>query len=738
MNMDKRKLMLLAALGLSGVMYAQTWIWYPGDYEIWLGNRMNNRRTERGSFFPPFWKTDSHYVVVEFSKEVNLSSAETIRICAEGRYSVKLDGKLQFGMPDTFKIPAGRHKLNIKVWNQTTPPTIFVDGRTIKSDSSWKVTNEDKEWIDESGKASDTSTTVYMNAGQWNFNDAASRPSAFRLNRKVEKPVRIIPVKGGTLYDFGKETFGYLSFTGLKGEGRINIYYGESREEALDTMYCETLDKLEICAGKIKNLTDGVIYNPHDHKTGNGTYIMDNSKAFRYVYVAGEGAADYGEVSMLYEYAPEEYRGQFSCNDEELNRIWNVGAYTMHLTTREFFIDGIKRDRWVWSGDAIQSYLMNYYLFFDSDCVKRTIWLLRGKDPVTSHINTIMDYTFYWFQSVYDYYMYTGDRDFLVQLYPRMKSLMAYVLGRTDADGMVEGMAGDWVFIDWADGYLSKKGQLSFEQVLFCKSLETMALCAGLTGEKSDENLYHGLFSALRSKLIPHFWNKQRKALVHAVENGKQSDEVTRYANMFAVLFDYLSPSQKTEVRNSILKNDRILKITTPYMRFYELEALCALGDRDMVMKEMKSYWGGMLKEGATTFWEKYNPSEKKEQHLAMYGRPYGKSLCHAWGASPIYLLGKYYLGVRPVKPGYEEFAISPSLGGLKWIKGDVPVPGGKIHVYMDKRIIEVSADKGSGYLYFNSSAMPEVSSGQVEMTGDGAYKLWIPAGSPKVTVRYR
>ena len=44
---------------------------------------------------------------------------------------------------------------------------------------------------------------------------------------------------------------------------------------------------------------------------------------------------------------PEEYRGSFKCNDEELNRIWEVGAYTMHLTTREFFIDGIKRDRWV-------------------------------------------------------------------------------------------------------------------------------------------------------------------------------------------------------------------------------------------------------------------------------------------------------------------------------------------------------------------------------------------------------
>lgn len=38
-----------------------------------------------------------------------------------------------------------------------------------KSDASWKVTYEDKEWIDESGKASDTSATVYMDAGSWNF-----------------------------------------------------------------------------------------------------------------------------------------------------------------------------------------------------------------------------------------------------------------------------------------------------------------------------------------------------------------------------------------------------------------------------------------------------------------------------------------------------------------------------------------------------------------------------------------
>jgi hypothetical protein len=83
-----------------------------------------------------------------------------------------------------------------------------------------------------------------------------------------------------------------------------------------------------------------------------------------------------------------------------------------------------------------------------------------------------------------------------------------------------------------------------------------------------------------------------------------------------------------------------------------------------------------------------------------MYGRPYGKSLCHAWGASPVYLLGKYYLGVRPTKPGYEEFEIHPSLGGLEWMEGDVPTPHGMIHVYMDRNTIKIRATEGRGTLY--------------------------------------
>ena len=665
-----------------------TWIWYPGDFEVWLGNLFNNRRTERGAMFPPFWKQDSHWPTVEFSKAFSLDREETITIACEGLFNLALDGKLQFGQPKTFTVPQGEHKLNLKVWNQATPPALFIDGETIKTDSTWIVTYEDKLWIDENGIAHGSG--IYVPAASWCFNSPDTPPSAYHLEREERRPECCYAITtNGTLYDFGQETFGYLKLKGLKGTARI--YYGESREEALDKEHCETLDVVN----------------------------CQLSKAFRFVYIEKDEGASYDEVLMDYEFAAfdESRSGSFRCNDEELNKIWDVAAYTMDLTTREFFMDGIKRDRWTWSGDAIQSYLMNYYLRFDTECVKRTIRQLRGKDPVTAHINTIMDYTFYWFKSVLDYYQYTGDKAFVREMWPRMETMMDYVLSRTNNEGMAEGQPDDWIFVDWVDFPMHKRGTLCFEQILFMKALETMAVCADVlytaccdsvstddierTVYALSHKKYRILAENLRNKIKQTFWSYDQKLYYHAIEDGQMNRQVTKFPNMFAILYGLSYKEEQKEIMQSVMLNPAIPPITTPYMRFYELETLCMMGYQTQVLGEMKDYWGGMIREGATSFWEKYNPEETGVQHLAMYGRPYGKSLCHAWGASPIYLIGKYFLGVSPTKPGYEEYEVRPVLGGLEWMQGDVPTPFGLIHVEMDSKQIKIRATGGRGTLYY-------------------------------------
>ena len=667
-----------------------TWIWYPGDFEIWLGNRFNNRRTERGAMFPPFWKQDAHWPMVEFSKTVRLTHTEKVSIIAEGQFSLKIDGYLQFGMPDTFLIPRGEHHVNIKVYNPATPPALYIDGETIKSDGSWLATYEDKIWIDENGEAHGSGQ--YVPSGYWNFDDPEKGPSTYALPRREEEAVSLTPMGRGLLADFGKETMGYLTIKGIEGEGQLNIFYGESREEALDKGFCETLDQLSI-------LPDAIIDNATNTAAGRTSrYTLPMSKAFRYVYLEATGNVTLSALSVEYEYAPfdETHSGHFRCSDEALNHIWDVAAYTMDLTTREFFVDGIKRDRWTWSGDAIQSYLMNYYLRFDTGCVRRTIRQLRGKDPVTAHVNTIMDYTFYWFKSILDFYLYTGDLAFVSEMWPRMVTLMDYVLNRTNADGMAEGQPDDWIFVDWVDFPMHKRGTLCFEQLLFCKALETMHTCATLLGIDSP---YGEKASALLSKVKSTFWSEEHQAFLHAIEEGELNKMVTKFPNMFAILYGYADDREREAILRHVLLNKQIEAITTPYMRFYELEALCMMGRQAEVLPEIKAYWGGMLNEGATTFWEKYDPSEHGTQHLAMYGRPYGKSLCHAWGASPIYILGRYFLGVSPTKAGYEEYEVRPNLGGLEWMEGTVPTPFGKIEVSVHPGSVTVHSDGGSGTL---------------------------------------
>jgi len=293
-------------------------------------------------------------------------------------------------------------------------------------------------------------------------------------------------------------------------------------------------------------------------------------------------------------------------------------------------------------------------------------------------------------------------------------------------------LPGDWIFIDWASG-LSKKGEVSFEQMLFARSLETMSLCAALANDDKGKQAYGQLAREIKQKLFAYYWNPSKQALVHSRVNGMPTENVTRYANMFGIFFNYFDEQQKQEVKKHVLLNDSIQKITTPYMRFYELEALCAMGEQDYVLKEMKNYWGGMLNLGAGSFWEEYDPSKKGVEHYAMYGRAFGKSLCHAWGASPIYLLGKYYLGVKPTSPGYSTYTVEPILGGLKWMRGTVPTPSGDIEIACDAKQIKIKGAAGTGTLKFKSKSKPVCKDGTILLKGNDAYELLIEKGKEYV-----
>ena len=55
------------------------------------------------------------------------------------------------------------------------------------------------------------------------------------------------------------------------------------------------------------------------------------------------------------------------------------------------------------------------------------------------------------------------------------------------------------------------------------------------------------------------------------------------------------------------------------------------------------------------------------------------RSDCHAWGAHPLYHIFASLLGIRPAAPGFRSVTITPQLGPLTWLRGELPHPAGTL-----------------------------------------------------------
>ncbi len=192
------------------------------------------RRQDRHSTVPPIWRLDSCYPSVSFRKIVTLEQPEVIELFVDGRFYVTVDYIVMHEHPHRFTVEPGTHEITVWVSNVSALPSIYVLGSTIVSDDSWEVSNN---------------TRKFVGVASGDFHDPLRPPSQYRLAVQPIEPVGSVEVTDlpiARLYDFGKQTFGYVRIHGLRGNGKLMLYYGESREEALAIDACETLDSITV------------------------------------------------------------------------------------------------------------------------------------------------------------------------------------------------------------------------------------------------------------------------------------------------------------------------------------------------------------------------------------------------------------------------------------------------------------------------------------------------------------
>ena len=474
------------------------------------------------------------------------------------------------------------------------------------------------------------------------------------------------------LLDFGREIRGGLQFvTCIRASTKpvkVRVRLGESVGEAM----CEITK--ENGATNDHAMRDYTIELPWL-----GVCEVGNS-GFRFVRIdmlEDDIDLPIKEIRACLVYRDIPYLGSFHSNDSRLDSIWLTGAYTLHLNLQEYLVEAPKRDRLVWLGDLHPEVRTALAVFGDNEALARGLDFARDETPLPGWMNGMCSYTLWWVLIHRDYYQYSGNLAYLKEQQAYLSELMQLLMTKVDGEGR-EHLDGGGRFLDWPTSE-DKKAVDAGLHALMLMTFEAGSQMLDALGDKSLAAQCTETANRMK-KITPDYTTSKQSAALIALAG--------------------IVPAEKAN--KEVLEVGGAKNFSTFY-GYYMLKAQALAGDYTDAIANLKSYWGGMLDLGATTFWEDFNldwlknaaridelvPAGKIDVHQT-YGdycyKGYRHSLSHGWSSGPTAWLTEYVLGVSPASAGYKSVRIAPHMGDLQWVEGTVPTPLGVIKVRHDKQ----------------------------------------------------
>lgn len=477
--------------------------------------------------------------------------------------------------------------------------------------------------------------------------------------------------KASILLDYGVELHGgirILAWEDSTGRGaKVRIRFGESASEAMSE-------------------TGGESHATNDHArrdliTEIGFMSMNQigETGFRFVRIDLEepcAMLSLKSVCAVLVYKDVPYLGSFTCSDPLLNRIWDVGAYTVHLNMQEYIWDGIKRDRLVWVGDMHPETLTIRAVFGEEPSVEKSLDFIRSETPLPGWMNGMASYSMWYVIIVHDWFFHTGRKEFLEKQKDYLAGILDQLSAHIDENGKDTVQQGR--FLDWPS--VGKE-----------KQVDAGVQALHIWAVKSLEKIFQVLGEEERVR--------QCREDLKRLAAYKADYETSKQAAALLVMTGQADPKQ---VNETLLKQGGAKGMST-FMGYYILTARAMAGDYAGCLNCIREYWGGMLALGATTFWEDFDvdwmenaspidelPQEGKVDIHACYGgycyQGHRHSFCHGWAGGATPWLSENVLGIKIKEPGCKKIAIEPHLEDLKWARGTYPTPYGEIEVSHVKR----------------------------------------------------
>lgn len=593
---------------------------------------------------------------------------------------------------------------------------LFSDGErtTLKSDDSWKIfaPSHAGVWGDEEIKG-------YELPEGWkkiNFDDSnwekaislGTGPIKGKWDRLISQNIEelklheVCPIRfknkgrGNYFVDFGREAEGYLKVTfhgGKRGDKVLIRFAEELREGKADEIYypLRCLDKKTSWK---KREEQQLIY----YLKGANPELFDEQfdyTGFRYVELYHSPPIHREDVHMLVRtlYSEKDDRkSYFSSSSHILNEIWELCKYTMKVGTEEQYFDCPTRERGQYIGDGYIEVLTNFYTYgqvqltakflknISQDQIVTGNPIVRCCCPLGSFVSVqprLLDYSLIWVFMTWEYYMQTGDKDALFDIYPGIKKMIDKFYDEVYLKNHWDKTKEGTVLWDWGAEHddvpvlNTPVGDTLFHCFLF-KALKNIAKMADELGYQEEKKVYWTKAEKLKDTVNDLCWTSGYK-------NGVISETKSLHANV-AALISGVVPEERKSTAINIVKDKGLY--CGVYFAFFVLQALYSENEDKYALSLLEApyegsdswrkrhRWSHMLAKGATTTWESWDPVEKGNM-----------SLFHPWATSPAVIIASEIMGIKPLEPGYRKILIQPHPATLKKARITVPTVRGSISV---------------------------------------------------------
>ena len=375
--------------------------------------------------------------------------------------------------------------------------------------------------------------------------------------------------------------------------------------------------------------------------------------AFRYMRIDVLGSSIYSDFKLtdIYVKATTSAKTQNASLAPEtpdiVKKIYTVGLNTLKECMQTVYEDGPKRDRRLWVGDLYLESLANRYSFKNDSLTRRCLYLLAGLSDQNGYVpsnvferpephpqdNPHLDYSLIYNVVLKEYLEETGDKKTAGDLWPVAKEQITIPIKYLGQDGMMdyERAGKEWrLFFDWNEN-LDKQACLQGCVIWAFKN--TWELAKEL-GKESEVSELPALISKMTRAAHQNLYDKKQGVFISG--NKKQ---VSYASQAWMVLSGVASKKEGAEAFRNILRRTDVVYPGAPYLYYYVVEAMIRSGLEQEAKSVLTTYWGGMVKKGADTFWEVYDPAN---DFVSPYNDFLVNSYCHAWSCTPVYFIKRY------------------------------------------------------------------------------------------------